>query len=52
MEINLISDTVTKPSKDMLNFMYDCNVGDDVFKQDPTVNELEKKISSLFGNNP
>ena len=49
MEINLISDTVTKPSKDMLNFMYDCNVGDDVFKQDPTVNELEKKISSLFG---
>ena len=43
MEINLISDTVTKPSKDMLNFMYDCNVGDDVFKQDPTVNELEKK---------
>tara|TARA_S200000501_G_scaffold41472_1_gene33763 strand:- start:1510 stop:2550 length:1041 start_codon:yes stop_codon:yes gene_type:complete len=49
MEINLISDTVTKPSTGMLNFMYDCNVGDDVFKQDPTVNELEKKVSSLFG---
>ncbi|MBC8306506.1 MAG: threonine aldolase, partial [Pelagibacterales bacterium] len=40
MEINLISDTVTKPSKEMLNSMVNAEVGDDVFKEDPTVNEL------------
>ena len=32
MEINLISDTVTKPSKEMLNAMLNAEVGDDVFK--------------------
>ncbi|WP_395634129.1 beta-eliminating lyase-related protein, partial [Flavobacterium sp.] len=38
MEINLISDTVTKPSPEMLQAMFNAKVGDDVFKQDPTVN--------------
>ena len=33
MEINLISDTVTKPCKNMLDFMMNSNVGDDVFKE-------------------
>ena len=49
MEINLISDTVTKPSQEMLRFMFQANVGDDVYKQDPTVNELEARVAALFG---
>ena len=49
MEINLISDTVTKPSADMLAAMFAAAVGDDVFKQDPTVNELERYVAELFG---
>lgn len=47
--INLVSDTVAKPTKGMLEAMMAAEVGDDVFKQDPTVNALEAKIASLFG---
>jgi threonine aldolase len=49
MEINLISDTVTKPSPEMLQAMFHAKVGDDVFKQDPTVNDFEQKVAELFG---
>ena len=49
MEINLISDTVTKPSAEMLKAMFTAKVGDDVFKQDPTVNEFERIVANLFG---
>lgn len=49
MEINLISDTVTKPSLEMLQQMFKADVGDDVYKQDPTVNELEETVAELFG---
>ncbi|HOD10452.1 MAG TPA: GntG family PLP-dependent aldolase [Flavobacterium sp.] len=49
MEINLISDTVTKPSAEMLKAMFAAKVGDDVFKQDPTVNEFERIVANLFG---
>ena len=49
MNINLISDTVTKPSKGMLEAMFNAEVGDDVFKQDPTVNALQDKVAKLFG---
>lgn len=49
MEINLISDTVTKPTSEMLRAMFNAKVGDDVFKQDPTVNELEAKVAAFFG---
>ncbi len=48
MEINLISDTVTKPSNEMINYMINCEVGDDVFKEDPTVNKLEEKVAKMF----
>ena len=48
MEINLISDTVTKPSGEMKKFMNNCEVGDDVFKDDPTVNMLEEKVAKMF----
>jgi threonine aldolase len=49
MEINLVSDTVTRPSQEMLQQMFRAKVGDDVYKQDPTVNELEESVASLFG---
>lgn len=49
MEINLISDTVTRPSREMLKAMMSAKVGDDVFNNDLTVIELQKKIALLFG---
>ena len=49
MLINLISDTVTKPTQGMLDAMMSAAVGDDVFKEDPTVNALEEKAAKLFG---
>ena len=49
MEVNLISDTVTRPTKEMLDYMMQAPVGDDVFKEDPTINALENKVAQLFG---
>lgn len=49
MKINLISDTVTKPTKGMLEAMMTAEVGDDVFKGDPTVNKLQEKAAAMFG---
>ncbi len=49
MQINLISDTVTRPTPGMLKAMMSAQVGDDVFKEDPSVNELEEKVAALFG---
>tara|TARA_B110001450_G_scaffold20582_1_gene18748 strand:+ start:1362 stop:2387 length:1026 start_codon:yes stop_codon:yes gene_type:complete len=49
MIIDLISDTVTRPSIGMLEAMMNAKVGDDVFKMDPTVTELQKKAAELFG---
>ncbi len=47
--IDLRSDTVTKPGKEMLEAMMTAQVGDDVFKEDPTINALENKAASMFG---
>lgn len=47
--IDLRSDTVTRPGKEMLEAMMRAEVGDDVFKEDPTINALEQKAASLFG---
>jgi len=49
MQINLVSDTVTKPSYEMLQYMFNADVGDDVYKQDPTVVELEERVAAIFG---
>lgn len=49
MEINLISDTVTKPTSEMLQHMFRAKVGDDVYRQDPTAVELEETVADLFG---
>lgn len=48
MIIDFRSDTVTRPSKEMLNYMMEANVGDDVFGDDPTVNELQDIAAKLF----
>ena len=48
MIIDLRSDTVTKPGKEMLNAMFNAQVGDDVFNEDPTVIELQNKVAKLF----
>src|SRR5258708_5701571 len=49
MTIDLRSDTVTKPTPAMLQAMTQAPVGDDVFGEDPTVNQLEKKCAELLG---
>ena len=49
MRIDLRSDTVTKPTPQMLEAMMAAQVGDDVFGDDPTVNALEEKAARLFG---
>lgn len=49
MLIDLRSDTVTRPTPGMKEAMFSAPIGDDVFGEDPTVNALEEKISSLFG---
>jgi threonine aldolase len=46
--IDLRSDTVKKPGKKMLEAMMNAQVGDDVYKEDPTVNALEEKIAAMF----
>ena len=47
--IDLRSDTVTKPSEQMLEVMMQANVGDDVFSEDETVNKLEEIAAAMFG---
>ena len=47
--IDLRSDTVTKPTEEMLKYMFSAKVGDDVFGEDPTVNELQEYAADLFG---
>lgn len=49
MIVDLRSDTVTKPTPAMLEAMMNARVGDDVFEEDVTVNELEQKAAHLFG---
>ncbi|MFY7964459.1 MAG: low-specificity L-threonine aldolase [Chitinophagaceae bacterium] len=47
--IDYRSDTVTKPTKAMLEAMFSAKVGDDVFVEDPTINELEGFAAAIFG---
>jgi threonine aldolase len=47
--IDLRSDTVTKPSPQMREAMAKADVGDDVYGEDPTINSLEERISEMFG---
>lgn len=47
--IDLRSDTVTKPTPGMLEAIMSAQVGDDVYKEDPTANVLEKRLADFFG---
>jgi threonine aldolase len=47
--IDLRSDTVTQPSPEMRHAMFEAPVGDDVFGEDPAINELEEYTAQLFG---
>lgn len=47
--IDLRSDTVTKPTKGMLDAMLNAEVGDDVYKEDPSINALENRLADMFG---
>jgi len=49
MIIDFRSDTVTKPTPGMLQAMINAKVGDDVFSEDPSINELEKMSADMFG---
>ena len=49
MRIELRSDTFTKPTKEMLDYMFNAKVGDDVWDEDYTAKALEEKFASMFG---
>ena len=49
MQIDLRSDTLTKPSAEMLKAMLSAPLGDDVFGEDPTVKKLEETCAAMFG---
>lgn len=47
--IDLRSDTVTQPTQEMREAMYHAQIGDDVYGDDPTMNELERKAAEMLG---
>jgi len=47
--IDLRSDTVTKPTPAMRQAMFEAEVGDDVYREDPTVNRLEERAAEIIG---
>lgn len=47
--IDLRSDTITRPTQEMLDVMMEAEVGDDVFGEDETVNAFQEKVANLFG---
>jgi len=47
--IDFRSDTVTLPSPEMKQAIFDAELGDDVYGEDPTVNELERLSAEMFG---
>ena len=47
--IDLRSDTVTKPTPEMREAMAEAEVGDDVYRDDPTVNRLEELAAEMLG---
>ncbi len=47
--IDLRSDTVTKPSREMREAMLTAEVGDDVYGEDPTVNCLQERVAEILG---
>jgi threonine aldolase len=50
VSVDLRSDTVTRPDAAMRRAMADAAVGDDVYGEDPTINELEAEVAAMFGH--
>src|ERR671938_657034 len=48
--VDLRSDTLTRPTAAMRRVMAEAEVGDDVYREDPTVNALEERVAELFGH--
>ena len=48
--VDLRSDTVTRPDAGMRRAMAEAEVGDDVYGEDPSINELEGYVADLFGH--
>ncbi|GAB3351415.1 threonine aldolase family protein [Modestobacter lapidis] len=48
--VDLRSDTLTRPTAAMRRAMAEAEVGDDVYREDPTVNALEERVADLFGH--
>lgn len=49
MKVDFRSDTLTQPTPAMLDAMFSAPVGDDVYGEDPSINQLQEKLSALFG---
>ncbi len=47
--VDLRSDTVTRPTEGMRRAMYEAEVGDDVFGEDPTANRLQEEVARILG---
>ena len=47
--VDLRSDTITKPTEGMRRAMYEAEVGDDVFGEDPTINALQTRAAEILG---
>ena len=50
MTVDLRSDTLTRPTDSMRRAMAEAEVGDDVYGEDPTVLELQRRVAELFGH--
>src|SRR3954465_7386109 len=48
--VDLRSDPLTRPTAAMRRAMADAEVGDDVYREDPTVNALEERVAAMFGH--
>src|SRR5579862_3680282 len=46
--VDLRSDTVTKPSEAMRKAMHGAEVGDDIYREDPTINHLQERAAEIF----
>src|SRR3954449_4523935 len=46
--VDLRSDTVTRPTPEMRRAMFEAEVGDDVYGEDPTINRLEQRAAEIF----
>ena len=49
IEIDLLSDTVTRPTRVMRQFMCEAEIGDEQFFEDPAVNTLQEMVAELLG---